>query len=461
MKVPQLSADSSARLFLWVATASITLAAFATMAVSTVMPVVTESLHGTHLYPLAFGIPLAGQLISTAVAGPWCDARGPNGSIWVGSLLFLAGLSLSGLAQNMLLFILGRAVMGLGGGALMVAVYVLVGALVPVKRRPRFFAAFAASWALPAVVGPWIAGKLVEVVGTWRIAFLIVVPFVLILMLLFIPLLRLIPPVNHPVGDIAKRLAWASTGAGVGVMTILIFSVTPLVYSRLVILVGLGLVIFCVPRMFPRGTFRLKEGLPAIMASRGTVNAAFVATETFLPLMLQQGRGWSPAESGLVLTAGSVTYAAGSLLQGRVHADRLRQRLPRLGALILALGIVISALGAFAAIPAVVTVIGWAVGGLGLGLTYPALAAMALAAAPESRHGIVSASVQLADALGGAAALAAITSIFHMVAMLHGPWPYLPGPSIALLLALIAALAGSRVGPVPKTGMIPKLPDFR
>lgn len=436
-----------ARLFVVAAGLSIVLASFATLAVSNVMPVVVAELNGVPLYTLAFGIPLTGQLIATAISGPWCDARGPHVPIALGVMLFAGGLGISGIAPNMIVFILGRAVMGLGAGFLMVSMYVLVGCLVPPEDRPKVFAVLAAAWALPSAIGPWLAGKIVEMSSSWRMVFLIIIPCIMALSVFFVPLLRYVPPMKNPPAAGSVRLASAAIIAGLGVAVILITSVVPSIYSKLFLLLGLVAVVLAVPRMFPRGTFRLRTGLPAMMASRGTANAAFVATESFLPLMLQKGRGLSPADAGLILAAGSITYALGSVAQGRIRKRHLRQMLPWLGGTFLAIGVVVSAMGAFQTIPVGVMVVGWCITGMGLGLTYPALASAALETVPESRHGLASATLQLADTLGSSAALAAITYIFSAVAMLPGPLPYLPGPAIALLLATLATISGFRCFP--------------
>lgn len=442
---PQLTERTLRFIFMVVASVSIVLAAYATLAVATIMPVIVADLKGQWLYTVAFGIPLAGQLISTALAGPWCDLRGTQVPILLGLILFIAGLACSAAAGNIYIFILGRAVMGFGGGALMVAMYVLVGKLVPPRIQPKYFAVFAAAWALPAIIGPWVAGVITQASGSWRPVFYSVIPFVIIVGFIFGPVLPLIPFTRGVVDARAMRLAISATLAGLGVAGFLVFSATPGVLSTMAMVVCLIVIVGSVPKMFPHGTFRLRRGLPAIMASRGAVNAAFIATEAFLPLMLQHGKAWTPAHSGLVITAGSVTYAIGSLVQGRISNTSKRARLPFIGSVALCVGVIISGAGAFAIVSGWVSVVGWVIGGLGLGLSYPTLATMALNATEQERHGLVSATLQLADALGGAFALAAITGVFTAVVALPAPGPYLPGPVIALVLSIIAIAASRRL----------------
>ena len=60
--------------------------------------------------------------------------------------------------------VLGRLVQGLGGGAMTVALYVLVARVYPPTLHPKIFAAFAASWVIPSLVGPFAppAGRLAD-----------------------------------------------------------------------------------------------------------------------------------------------------------------------------------------------------------------------------------------------------------------------------------------------------------
>ena len=71
--------------------------------------------------------------------------------------LFSAGLLVCGLAPSMEVLLVGRVLQGLGGGALTVGLYVVVGLVFPAALRPAVFASFAAAWVLPALFGPGLA----------------------------------------------------------------------------------------------------------------------------------------------------------------------------------------------------------------------------------------------------------------------------------------------------------------
>ena len=70
---------------LWVtvgAVALIFLAAIEALAVTTVMPIVAESLDGRELYAVAFAGTLATSVIGMVAAGAWADSRGPRGALY-------------------------------------------------------------------------------------------------------------------------------------------------------------------------------------------------------------------------------------------------------------------------------------------------------------------------------------------------------------------------------------------
>ncbi|MBX9244371.1 MFS transporter, partial [Actinotalea ferrariae] len=149
----------------------VALNAFEALAVTTTMPTVVAALGGLELYAMAFAAPVASSVVGMVLSGTWSDRGGPGRALLTGVGLFVAGLVLAGTAQAMPTVVAGRVVQGLGGGMLSVALYVLVARVYPDRLQPRVFAAFAAAWVLPSVVGPALAGLVSDTVG-WRWVFL-------------------------------------------------------------------------------------------------------------------------------------------------------------------------------------------------------------------------------------------------------------------------------------------------
>jgi MFS family permease len=124
----------------------IAFAAFESMAVTTIMPTVARELGGFAYYALSFAAPFASGVIGMVAAGMWSDRRGPRIPLLVSMALFSLGLLVCGFAPGMEVFVAGRVLQGLGAGAMIVSLYVMVGLIYPARLQPAVFASFAAAW---------------------------------------------------------------------------------------------------------------------------------------------------------------------------------------------------------------------------------------------------------------------------------------------------------------------------
>ncbi|MGH3495936.1 MAG: MFS transporter [Nocardioidaceae bacterium] len=387
--------------------ALIVLVAFEAMAVATAMPVAARELHGLRLYAWAFTAFMTASLFATAVSGPLCDRLGPRLPLVAGVVVFAAGLGLSGTAPTMLVFIVGRAVQGLGGGALIVAVYVVVGQVYPVTLRPRMFAWISAAWVVPSVVGPLVAGALAEH-ASWRWVFWGLVPFVALPYLLVHPAV----PASRVPDPEAPRLAgrrttWAVLLA-VGVVALqqggTLGEDGHVVPGVLLSAAGVALMLPALHRLLPPGTLRVRRGLPSVIALRGVMAGAFFATESFLPLMLVTHRGLTPTGSGLSLTGAAFGWAFGSWWQGRLAGLEARGRIVRIGAGIVLVGIMVGVSPVWDrapwSVPSWFTALGWTTAGIGMGMVFSSLSVLLLDLSSPDEQGVNSAGLQMADALG-------------------------------------------------------------
>ncbi|WP_346537469.1 MFS transporter [Micromonospora sp. DPT] len=430
--------------------ALVSLLAFEALAVGTAMPTVARALDGLALYALAFGGTFAAGVLAMVLSGIWCDARGPRVPMWSGVGLFVAGLLLAGTATAMGQLVVGRAVQGFGSGLLSVALYVVVGQAYPEELRRRVFAAFAAAWVVPSLVGPAVAGLIVEHLG-WRWVFL-VVPAVAVpaALLVHSGLRTLSAPVGGraPAGALA-RIGWA---AGAGVSAALLHHggqqrgalAVPLVVLALV---GLAC---CAPRLLPAGFLRAARGLPTVIGLRGLASAAFTGAEVVIPLMLSRERGFTPTAAGLVLTVGAVSWSAGSWLQGRLPAPRSSATFPRAGLACITVGTATVALAVAPAVPVAIAVAGWAVAGTGMGLLFPSLSVLTLDLSAPGEQGRNSSSLQLGDSLFAATVLA-LTGTVLAAGAAPGPVDYAGMLAVAAGCGLLGLLLVGRVVPaVPR-----------
>lgn len=385
------------------------LIAFEATAVGTAMPTAARELDGVPLYGFAFSAYFTTSLFGMALAGQWADRRGPLGALAGGIGAFGAGLVVSGTAQVMGLFILGRAVQGLGGGLVIVALYVVVGRAYPERLRPSIMAAFAASWVVPSVVGPLASGAVTEHLG-WRWVFLGIPVLVLLPVGLALPRVRALAgapddgPADGALGRRRIRLALGiSLGAG-----LLQYAAQDLSWlSLLPAVAGAALLVPAVLGLLPRGTWRAARGLPAVVLLRGVAAGSFVAAESFVPLMLVTQRGLSPTLAGFSLAAGGATWALGSWVQARPRLEPHRVRLMTGGMVLVASAVATAPSVLVPAVPVWTVAVAWAFGCFGMGLVIASGSVMMLKLSAPREAGANSAALQMSDGLSNALLLAA------------------------------------------------------
>lgn len=421
--------------------AVVSLVAFEAMAVATAMPVAVRELDGLRLYAWGFSAFLTASLVGMVVAGDHSDRRGPRTPFVVAVLTFGAGLVVAGLAATMSVFVLGRAVQGFGAGLAVVVVYVVVGRTYPERMRPRVFSALSSAWVVPAVVGPSIAGLVADHLS-WRVVFLAVPPLIAPAVLLMLPRLRVIGPAE-PGGGSRRRVVPALCGA-VGVASLQYAGQRLDVLSFPLVAVAVVLLVLGLPQLLPRGIFRVRRGLPTAVLMRGVLAGSFFGAEAFVPLMLIEERGVPTALAGVTLTAAAVSWSVGSWLQGRPSTSAPRDVLIRRGTGFVALGVAAVSLGLWTALPPYVAAVGWALGGLGMGLAMSSTSVVVLGLSSVQEQGFNSAALQLSDALGAIVLVGLGGAIF---ASSHGP-----GRNTGAFLAIYAvmsavALAGYVLAP--------------
>ncbi|MEV4084831.1 MFS transporter, partial [Nonomuraea fuscirosea] len=289
--------------------ALVMLQAFEAMAVATAMPVVARDLGGMHLYNLAFSATLAASVIATVLGGRWSDVRGPLPPIATGVAAFVAGLLLAGLAPTMELFVAGRFVQGIGMGFTQVALYVLVARVYPPAMHPRVFALFSAAWVVPSMVGPAIAGFVVENLD-WRLIFLgvtvIVIPAALLLWRGTAG--KIAGGITaEPASGLGRKLVYATLTA---LAAALIQYGSALKLAGLPLLaVGVALLVISLPKLLLPGSLRAARGLPTGPVLRGLAFGSYTAAEVLIPLMLMNERGLTATGAGVVLTVGALGWS--------------------------------------------------------------------------------------------------------------------------------------------------------
>ena len=419
------------------------LVAFEATAVTTVMPTVAEDLDGVGLYALSFAAPLASGVVGMVASGAWSDRHGPTLPLTASLVLFAVGLVICGTAPSMEVLVAGRVVQGLGGGALTVGLYVVVGLVFPATLRPAVFASFAAAWVLPTLFGPVLAAWVARAFG-WSWVFLGAVVLVAGAAAMVAPSLRRLAPAIAGTPTPRTRLWWAVVAA-VAVLALELLGsrhgLLPLLAVLAALVVGWSL-----RHLLPAGTLLARPGLPAVVADRGLISAAFFVGEAYVVFVLMDHWGLSAGRAGLALTGVGVVWAAGSQAQSRL-GERVSHRAAMCwGTALVLTGLTALTLVVAADLPWGLAMAAYVVAGAGMGFGYPRTGVAMLEASTDADRGFNSSALSVADSLGAALSLS-LSGVVFGAADRAGLDPFLAVFVLATAIAALALVTATRTAP--------------
>ena len=284
--------------------------------IATILPVMARS-YGAD--PLHMSLALTSYLLSLAVfipASGWiADRYGTRSVFRAAILVFTLGSVLCGLAEDLPMLVAARVFQGVGG-----AMMVPVGRLVLLRSVEKSALVAAMAWlTMPALVGPVVGPPLGGFIATyfdWRLVFYINVPIGLMGFLLvtrFIPEVRDKPPGRFDaLGLLLSGVSLAGLMFGFETLG---RGLVPVALTAALLVAGaisgVGYVLHARTTAYPLldlSLLRLRTFAVSVMGG-SLFRVGIGAIPFLLPLMLQIGFGWSPAQSGLVTFAS----AAGSL----------------------------------------------------------------------------------------------------------------------------------------------------
>jgi MFS family permease len=417
---------------------TITLVAFEALAISTVMPVVSDDLGGLGLYGWVFSGFFLGNLLGIVVAGQAADQRGTAVPFLVGLVLFSAGLCLGGLAPSMGVLVGARVLQGIGAGAIPAIAYATVGRCYPAALRPRVFAVFSTAWVIPGLVGP-AASSAIEEALSWRAVFLALLPFVVLAGVIAIPELTGAPAADPDAAPVPDRRGPAIVLTIAVALVLLAISGPPWWVAAPLLVVAAPAAVRTFIALVPPGTLRLAPGMPAAVLVRGILTFAFFGADAYVSLTFQDVRDQPTWVAGVALTGATLGWTTASWIQQRWILTAGPRRVVATGFTFLAVGIagMIVALGS---LPIVLCIASWSVAGFGIGLAYSPLSVTVLGLAAPGQEGTASSSIQLADVLGVALG-AGLGGAFVALGDAQG-WATSSALAFAFPLTCAVALAG-------------------
>jgi EmrB/QacA subfamily drug resistance transporter len=319
-----------------------------------------------------------GLVLAMPLAGRVADSIGRKQVFLAAAVMFTASSLLCGLAPDIGLLVALRLVQAAGGAAFMPAA---TGIVIDIfgKRSNRVLGMFSSIFPLGAVVGP-IAGGVIISAWSWRGMFLLNVPLGVVFTLLA---WRLFPS-SRPQGGRADVLGATLFGGGILGLMLAITDAgsrsVSLASARCTVPLALGVCCFW---LFLRHCARSANPLVPLYLLKGrvfrainTINlfwgACAIGFVSLVPLFAQERFGFSPLDSGTLLTARAVGQIVLAMVAS-VLIDRTGYRVP----IVIGIGLIAAGLVMVAAPPQLMSPYVWlAVGstvtGLGTGLSAPA-----------------------------------------------------------------------------------------
>ncbi|MEE1754016.1 MDR family MFS transporter [Streptomyces sp. SP18CS02] len=323
------------------------LAALDQTIVGTALPTIVADLGGgAHMSWVVTSYLLA-ETVATVLVGKFGDLFGRKVIFQISAVVFITGSFLCGLATNMTLLIVWRALQGIGAGGLMVTSMALIADVIPLRDRGKYQGAIGAVFGVSTVIGPLLGGLFTDHL-TWRWAFYVNVPLAI---LVVIAAARSIPTVRSAGRPVIDYPGIALVTAGACAL-ILATSWGGNEYAwGSPVIVGLfaggllALALFCLAEtraaepMLPMRLFRDPVFTVCSVLSF-IVGFAMLGAMIFLPTYLQYVDGDSATVSGVRTLPMVVGLLIASVLSGTVVSRTGRYRIfPIVGALVMTAGL--------------------------------------------------------------------------------------------------------------------------
>lgn len=424
----------------------VALLAFNAFLASISLPTAVQEMGGVALISWALTLFLVFAIVGGSGAALFKQRLGARTALLVAAGVFLIGTVVAATAGSMEQVLVGRALQGLGEGVVSAICFALIPELFPSRLVPKVFGLQAIIWAVAAFGGPAAAGLLTELVS-WRAAFLVNVPLVL----LFAAMVVVKVPARSP--EDRKEVSFPGIRLltiGVAIMLVALAGLAPPLPAT-ALLVGAAVLLVGVVKLDSRSAHRLMPPdafKPISVVGTGLwmvllINIAGAGSAVYLVLVVQEMWGYGPTAAGALAAVLAVAWSFSAVLVANVRSKETRKTLIRLGPAMIGIGLLL-VLAGLQMDQVVVVIAGQLVIGSGFGTCNGYLNLTMMEAATDAERDRTSALMPTTQSAGNAigAALAGVAAnAAGMAVAVSGAEVKLAVLPVYVLGAAMAALA--------------------
>ncbi|WP_405079158.1 DHA2 family efflux MFS transporter permease subunit [Paenibacillus chitinolyticus] len=235
---------------------------------------------------------------------------------------FTVGSLICGMAPNFTIMMVGRIVQGAGAGIIMPLMMTVILNIYPPQVRGRAMGMIGIAMFFAPAVGPTLSGWIIQH-WTWRILFYVAMPIAIVDIIFAFLVLKNVTKVTKPVFDflgfVTSTIGFGSLLYGISEAGSKGWDSVPVVSTIIIGVVFIALFIvreltaknpLLNLRVFKYNMFSLSTVVSCI------VNMAMFGASILVPIYVQNIRGYSPMEAGLLMLPGALLMGIMSPISG-------------------------------------------------------------------------------------------------------------------------------------------------